>query len=339
MGGIPARMRHVEVAEPGGPEAMRIVEGDVPAPRAGEVLLRVAAAGINRPDLMQRAGRYAPPPGASPILGLEVAGEVVATGDEVTTLATGDRVTALVNGGGYAEYCIAPAGQCLPIPAGFDAVRAAALPENFFTVWSNVFAPLAEGGAALAPGETILVHGGTSGIGLTALQLARAIGARAFSTAGTDAKCRAAEAHGATVAVNYRSEDWPARIEALTEGRGVDVVLDFMGAPYLAPNLRVLGQDGRLVLIGVAGGAVAEQVALWTILQKRLRITGSLLRPRHAAGKARIAAALAAHAWPLLEAGAVAPVIERVFPLAEAAAAHALLEAGTPIGKVMLRVQ
>ncbi len=332
---IPDQMRHAAVPAPGGADAIRIVHGPVPRPAAGCVLIRVAAAGINRPDLLQRAGQYDPPPGASPILGLEVAGRVVALGEGVARLAVGDEVTALVNGGGYAEFCVAPAGQCLPWPAGYDAVRAAALPENLFTVWSNVFAPAEEGGAALRPGETILVHGGTSGIGLTTLHLASGLGARAIATAGTAEKCRAAERHGADAAIS-RHEDWPARVAELTDGRGVDVVPAVAGGAAFARNLACLATDGRLVLIGFMGGAVAERVPLTTIARRRLHVTGSMLRPRSAGAKARIAAALRAHVWPLLEAGAAAPLIDRVFPLAEAAAGHALLESGAPLGKVML---
>ena len=334
---IPDRMRHAAVPVPGGPDAIRIVDGPVPHPAPGCVLIRVEAAGINRPDLLQRAGNYDPPAGASPILGLEVAGAVVALGAGVTSLAVGDEVAALVNGGGYAEFCVAPAGQCLPRPASYDAVRAAALPENLFTVWSNIFAPVEDGGAALRPGETILVHGGTSGIGLTALHLAAAFGMRAIATAGTAAKCRVAERHGAEAAIP-RHEDWPARVAELTAGRGCDVVLDFAGGPAFARNIACLAADGRLVLIGFMGGPVAEQVKLVPIVQRRLHITGSMLRPRSAAAKARIAAALRAHVWPLLEAGGAAPVIDRVFPFAEAAAAHALLESGAPLGKLVLRM-
>ena len=332
---VATTMRFAAVPTPGGPEAIRIVEGPVPRPAPGEVLIRVEAAGINRPDLLQRAGSYAPPPGASPVLGLEVAGTVAAIGTDTSAFALGAKVTALVPGGGYAEYCVAPAGQCLSWPSGLDAVRAAALPENLFTVWSNIFAPASEGGAELRPGETILVHGGTSGIGLATLHLARGRGARARATAGTAAKCRVAERHGADVAID-RHEDWAARVGELTGGRGVDVVLDVNGGPFLGANLSCLATDGRLVLIGFMGGTTAHEVALWPITQRRLRITGSLLRPRPPAEKARIAAALRTHVWPLLEAGTVAPVIDRVYPLAEAAAAHAHLESGVPLGKVML---
>ena len=332
---IPSAMRHAAVPVPGGPEAIRIVRGPVPQPGPGEVLIRVEAAGINRPDLLQRAGGYDPPPGASPWLGLEVAGRVAALGAGVTTRQRGEEVTALVNGGGYAEFCVAPAGQCLSFPRGYDAVRAAALPENLFTVWSNVFAAADAGGGALKPGETLLVHGATSGIGLTALHLASACGARAIAIAGSAAKCRMAERHGAFAAIE-RHEDWPARVAALTGGRGCDVVLDMAGGPALAQNLACLALDGRLVLIGFMAGAVAEHVSLVPILRGRLRITGSMLRPRSAGAKARIAAALRAHVWPLLEAGQAAPLIDRVFPFDEVVAAHALLESGAPLGKVML---
>ncbi len=334
---IPDTMRHASVSTPGGPEAIRVVEGPVPAPGPGEVLIRVAAAGVNRPDLLQRAGRYDPPPGASPILGLEVAGTVVACGAGVATPAPGDAVAALVNGGGYAEFCRAPASQCLPVPPGFDAVRAACLPETLFTVWSNVFAAASEGGAALRPGETILVHGGTSGIGLATLHLARLFGSRAIATAGTAEKCRAAEQHGAAAAID-RHADWPVLVRELTDGRGVDVVLDVAGGPALAGNLAVLAPDGRLVLIGFMGGPVAERVSLLPVLQKRLRITGSQLRSRSAAGKARIAAGLAAHVWPALLAADAWPPVDRIFGLAEAAAAHARAESGAGLGKIVLTV-
>lgn len=333
---LPATMRLAHAAEPGGPEVLHIVEGPVPRPREGEVLIRVAAAGLNGPDLAQRAGRYAPPPGASPVIGLEVAGTIVARGAGVDAFTPGAEVTALVNGGGYAEYCVAPSGQCLPFPAGFDAIRAAALPENVFTVWANLFGDRATGGAGLAPGETLLVHGGSSSIGLTAIQLGRSVGAEVIATAGSEAKCAACLAHGAAHAIDYRATDFAAELQRLTGGRGVDVILDVVGAAYLERNLASLAPGGRLVLLAVLGGAVAAQIPLWPIISRRLHVTGSLLRPRSAGEKAAIAAAVRAHVWPLLDSGAMKPVIERVFPLDSVAEAHALMEAGTHIGKVML---
>ena len=329
---LPDTMTVIEVAQPGGPEVLRLGTAPVPKPRPGEVLVRVAAAGVNRPDVAQRSGAYPPPPDASPLLGLEVAGEVVACG-EGATLAVGSRVCALANGGGYAEYCAVPQTQALPWPTGYDAVRAAALPETFFTVWANLFDI-----GRLAPGESVLVHGGSSGIGTTAIQLARALGSRVFATAGSAAKCEACLSLGAEAAINYKTEDFAERIKALTAGRGVDVVLDMIGGPYAQSNLRCLAMDGRLVLIAFLGGPKVKEFDLTTVMTRRLTVTGSTMRPRTAAQKGAIAQSLLSRAWPLLEAGTVAPVIHGVFPLAEAAAAHRLMESSEHIGKIVLTV-
>ncbi len=328
---FPSQMQHI-AHTPGGPEGMVIATGPVPQPAPGEVLIRVQAAGVNRPDVQQRKGAYPPPPGASPLLGLEVAGEVVAA-NGTAAWAVGDRVCALANGGGYAEYCTAPAGQCLPWPAGYDAVRAAALPETYFTVWANLFDI-----GRLQPGERLLVHGGTSGIGVTAIQLAHALGSPVYATAGNAEKCGACLRLGADAAINYRDEDFPARIAELTGGAGVQVVMDMVGAPYFARNLRCLAMDGRLVLIAFLGGAVADGLDLTTIMTRRLHVTGSTMRPRTAAQKAAIADALRAKVWPLLDAGRCGPVIHAAFPLAQAADAHRLMEGSTHIGKIMLTV-
>ena len=330
---IPATMTVIEAATPGGPEVLRPATAPVPQPRPDEVLIRVLAAGVNRPDVQQRRGLYPPPPGASPLIGLEVAGEVVAAGEAVTQYHVGDRVCALTNGGGYAQYCVAPAPQALPWPNGYDAVRAAALPETSFTVWANLFML-----GRLAAGESVLVHGGTSGIGVTALQFAKAIGATVYATAGSDAKVAACLRLGADGAINYRTQDFLPEIQRLTDGRGVDVVLDMLGASYFPRNLRCLAMDGRLVLIAFLGGAKLEALDLTPIMTRRLTVTGSTMRPRSTAQKGAIAAALRAQVWPLLDAGRCAPVIERVFPLAEAAAAHALMESSTHIGKIVLSV-
>ena len=328
---LPTQMRHIAHV-PGGPEGMTLATGPVPQPAAGEVLIRVQAAGVNRPDVQQRKGAYPPPPGASPLLGLEVAGEVVAV-NGATAYAVGDRVCALANGGGYAEYCAASAGQCLPWPAGYDAIRAAALPETYFTVWANLFEI-----GRLQPGERVLIHGGTSGIGVTALQLAHEFGSTAYATAGSAEKCAACLRLGAAAAINYREEDFPARIAELTGGAGLEVVMDMVGAPYFARNLRCLAMDGRLVLIAFLQGAVADGLDLTTIMTRRLHVTGSTMRPRTAAQKAAIAGALRARVWPVLDAGRCGPVIHEVFPLAQAADAHRLMEASTHIGKIMLSV-
>jgi NADPH2:quinone reductase len=323
-------MLAIEIREPGGPEVLVPVERPRPTVAAGEVLVRVAAAGVNRPDVMQRRGQYPPPPGASDIPGLEIAGTIEEVGPDAGDWQPGDRVCALVAGGGYAELCLAPAPQCLPVPVGATFASAAAIPETFFTVWTNLF----ERGR-LRAGETALVHGGSSGIGTTAIQLARAFNAQVFATAGSPAKCEACERLGATRAINYRDADFVAAIRDLTGGRGVDVILDMVGGEYLARNLELLSVDGRLVQIAVLGGPKA-QINMVPILQKRLIVTGSTLRPRSVAEKGAIAHALHEHVWPLLESGVVAPVIFQTFPLREAAAAHRVMESGEHIGKLVL---
>jgi len=328
---LPTEMRHIAYV-PGGPEGMTMATGPIPQPAPGEVLIRVQAAGVNRPDVQQRKGAYPPPPGASPLLGLEVAGEVVAMNGS-STYAVGDRVCALANGGGYAEYCTAPAGQCLPWPAGYDAIRAGAVPETYFTVWANLFDI-----GRLQPGERLLVHGGTSGIGVTAIQLAHEFGSTVYATAGSAEKCDAILRLGADAAINYRDEDFAARIKELTGGAGVNVVLDMVGASYLARNLRCLAMDGRLVLIAFLGGAKVENLDLTTIMTRRLTVTGSTMRPRTAAQKAAIADALRAHVWPVLDAGRCGPLVHEVFPLEQAADAHRLMESSTHVGKIMLKV-
>jgi putative PIG3 family NAD(P)H quinone oxidoreductase len=323
----------IAITEPGGPDVLEPVQCPVPALGDGDVLVAVEAAGINRPDLLQRMGKYPPPPGASPLPGLEVAGRVEAVGSRVGRWRRGDLVTALVAGGGYAEYCAAPAEQCLPVPRGLTTVEAAAMPETFFTVWTNVFDR-----GHLAAGESLLVHGGASGIGTTAIQLARVFGARVFATAGTTEKCAACERLGAEHAVDYRNEDFVAVLRERTSGRGVDVILDMVAGDYTTRNLEVLATDGRLVLIAFLHGSRVE-IDLSVVMRRRLTITGSTLRPRPPVEKGLIAHALETHVWPHVEAGRVRPVIDRVFPLAEAAAAHRALEAGQHIGKIVLRVR
>ncbi len=323
-------MTAIEIREPGGPEVLVPGTRPVPEPSAGEVLIRVAAAGVNRPDVLQRQGNYPPPPGASDIPGLEIAGTVVALGPEVSELALGDRVTALVTGGGYAEYCAAPVPQCLPIPKGLSAVEAAGMPETFFTVWTNVFDR-----GRLQAGEAFLVHGGSSGIGTTAIQLAKAFGARVFATAGSAEKCRACEALGAERAVNYREEDFVEAVKAATEGAGVDVILDMVGGDYIQRNISALAPDGRLCSIAFLGGSKAE-VDFLPMMLKRITISGSTLRARSVEFKGAIARNLKAKVWPLVEAGRVKPVVHATFPLAEAAGAHALMESSHHIGKIVL---
>jgi NADPH2:quinone reductase len=311
---------------------MTIKEMAVPRLNAGEVLIEVAFAGVNRPDVFQRKGSYPPPPGASPIIGLEVSGRIAAAAPDVTTPRVGETVCALVPGGGYAEFCAVPAGHCLPIPRGLTLLEAAAIPENYFTVWTNVF----ERGA-LAAGQTFLVHGGTSGIGLTSIQLAKAFGATVFTTVGSEKKAEAAKSAGADVAINYREADFVAVLKAQTGGAGVNLILDIIGGDYLGRNLRSLSLDGRLVQIGTQQSSAAA-LELGLLIQKRLTLTGSALRPRTIAAKAAIAAALRQNVWPLLEAGKCKPQIYRVFPLASAAEAHALMESSEHIGKIMLQV-
>jgi NADPH2:quinone reductase len=326
-------MRAIEISRPGPPEVLTLVERPRPAFGPNDVLIRVAAAGVNRPDVMQRMGHYPPPPGASDLPGLEVSGTIDEVGAEVTTLVPGDRVCALVSGGGYAEWCVAPAGQCLPLPAGTDFIVAAALPETTFTVWSNVFDR-----GRLAHGETILVHGGSSGIGTTAIQLAHARGARVLTTAGSAEKCLACEALGADRAINYREVDFVAAVKDATGGRGVDVVLDMVGGDYLQRNIEVLAMDGRLVQIGMLGGTKSSIDTL-PVLQRRLIITGSTLRPRPVAEKAAIAREVREHVWPLIEAGKLRTVVHATYPLADAAAAHRMMESSAHIGKLVLLVQ
>jgi putative PIG3 family NAD(P)H quinone oxidoreductase len=318
-------MRFVDFSQPGGPEVLRIAEREAPSPGDADVLIKVEAAGVNRPDLLQRQGKYPPPPGASPILGLEVAGTVHAAGSDAKW-RPGQRVCALAPGGGYAEYCLAPGPQCLPIPQGLSMEEAAGIPETFFTVWANVFQI-----GRLQAGERILIHGGAGGIGTTAIQLASAFGAAVFTTAGTAGKCRACEQLGATRAINYREQDFAAEL------RDMDVVLDMVGAPYTARNIECLAPRGRLVQIAVQQGAEAT-VNLAKIMQKRITLTGSTMRPRTVEDKAQIAAELHARVWPLLESGRVKVLVDRVFPLAEAAEAHRYLEGGAHFGKVILKV-
>jgi NADPH2:quinone reductase len=320
----------IEISQPGEPEVLVPVERPKPALAAGEVLIKVAAAGVNRPDVFQRRGRYPPPPGASDIPGLEVSGIIEAIGADVHDWRVGDSVCALVAGGGYAELCAAPAPQCLPVPRGLDLVAAAAIPETFFTVWTNVF----ERGR-LQPGESILVHGGSSGIGTTAIQLAHARGSRVFATAGSAEKCAACERLGAERAVNYREADFVAVIRELTAGRGVDVVLDMVGGDYFQRNIDALGLEGRLVEIATLHGVKAE-LNIQTIMQRRLTITGSTLRARPVADKGAIAAALRQHVWPLIESGAVKPIVHATFPLRDAAEAHRVMESSAHIGKLVL---
>ena len=320
----------IEISQPGGPEVLKPVERPDPTPGPGDVLIRVAAAGVNRPDVLQRRGAYPVPPGASDIPGLEVAGTIAAVGAGVEGWRVGDAVCALVSGGGYATLCVAPAPQCLRVPATLDLVAAAAIPETFFTVWANVFD---RGG--LRAGETALFHGGTSGIGTTAIQLAAARGAIVFATAGSDEKVRACEALGARRAINYRTQDFVEGVRDATAGKGVDLILDIMGGSYVNRNLAALAVDGRLVQIGLMGGESAS-IDLRRVLGRRLTLTGSLLRPRSVDEKGQIAAALAREVWPLLEAGTVKPIIHKSFPLAEAAAAHRLMESSEHIGKIVL---
>ena len=320
----------VEISQPGPPDVLRPVERPRPHVREGEVLIRVQAAGVNRPDIMQRMGKYPPPPGASDIPGLEVSGEVVETSESAREPKVGDRVCALVAGGGYAEYCAVPAVQCLPIPEGMDAVNAAAVPETYFTVWTNVFQR-----GRLRSGESLLVHGGTSGIGTTAIQLGRAFGATVLATAGTDDKCEACRRLGASVAINYRTNDFVAAVREYTRGAGVDVVLDIVGGEYVPRNIECLALNGRLVQIGLIGGSRA-QLDLRAVLQKRLTLTGSTLRARSVEEKGALARDVQAHVWPLLTSGAVQPVVHATVPLREAAEAHRLLESGDVIGKIVL---
>lgn len=326
-------MRAIVIREAGPPSVLQIEERPMPVCGPGEVLIRVAAAGVNRPDVLQRLGRYAPPPGTSDIPGLEVAGVIDAVGEGVERWQPGDLVCALLAGGGYAEYCVAPAVQCLPIPGGLDLLAAASLPEVMFTVWSNVF----ERGKLIA-GESALIHGGSSGIGTAAIQLAHARGARVFATAGNDDKCRACEDLGAERAINYRACDFVTVVKDLTGNRGVDLVLDMVGGDYVQRNLDVLALDGRLVQIGVLGGARAE-INMMAVLQRRLTLTGSTLRARPVAEKGAIARAVETSVWPLIDSGRVRPIVHATFPLEAAADAHACMESSAHIGKLVLQVQ
>ncbi len=322
-------MTAVEITEPGGPEVLKLTTRPVPEPRPGDVVIRVVYAGVNRPDALQRAGNYAPPPGASDLPGLEAAGEITGVGAGVSGLSVGDQVCALLPGGGYAEFVATPAAHCLPVPKGMGLREAACLPETFFTVWTNVFM---RGG--LRAGERFLVHGGSSGIGTTAIQLASRFGARVFTTAGSEAKCQVCRDLGAEVAINYREEDF---VSVLKAQGGADLILDMVGGDYMPRNVRALADDGRLVNIAFLGGPKVE-LNFAVVMMKRLTLTGSTLRPQSDLAKAEIATALRAEVWPLLEAGTVAPVMDSEFPLAEAAAAHAHMEAGGHIGKIVLKV-
>ena len=326
---LPKTMRAIEISAPGGPEMLRLCERPVPVPGHGEILLRVAFAGVNRPDALQRAGAYAPPPTASDLPGLEAAGEVVAIGPGVTGVAIGDDVCALLPGGGYAEYVTCPAAHALPVPKGLSLKQAACLPETYFTVWSNVFMR-----GALRAGERFLVHGGSSGIGTTAIQLARVFGARVFATAGSAEKCALAKSLGAERAINYREEDF---VEVLRAAGGAGLVLDMVGGAYIGRNIRAMALEGRMVHIAFLTGAKAE-INFAQIMARRLTLTGSTLRPQSDLAKARIATELHAKVWPLLEAGTVAPVMDRVFALEDAHHAHARMEGGDHMGKIVLSV-
>jgi putative PIG3 family NAD(P)H quinone oxidoreductase len=325
-------MKAVEITQPGPPDVLKLTERPDPVPAAGEILIAVAAAGVNRPDLLQRLGKYPPPPGASDIPGLEVAGVVAALGADVRGWSVGDPICALLAGGGYATRAAVPHEQCLPIPKGLTPIQAAGIPETFFTVWTNVFQR-----GKLKKGETILIHGGTSGIGTTAIQLARAFGARVLTTAGSEQKCEAARNLGAEAAFNYRTEDWVARAKDVTAGRGVDMVLDMVGGDYISRNIDLLVVDGRLIQIAFLKSPKAE-LDFSVIMRKRAWITGSTLRPRTPAEKGVIARDLLEHVWPLLESKTVAPIIHEVFPLADAASAHRVMEESSHIGKLVLVV-
>ena len=323
-------MRAIEIVQPGGPEVLVPTTRPTPVPGPGEVLIKVAAAGINRPDVFQRMGAYAPPPGASDLPGLEIAGEIVEADSAAGRFRVGDRVCALVAGGGYAEYCVAPVEQCLPIPAGLSMIQAAGLPETYYTVWSNVFDR-----GALATGETLLVHGGASGIGTTAIQMATAMGHTVYATVGSDDRARAVEALGASKGINYKTQDFVAEIKALTGGRGVDVILDMVAGEYIGRDIKALADDGRIVVIATLGGnkSLFDSSEL---MRRRLTITGSTLRPRPVAFKGKISAALEDKVWPLLTSGRIKPVIHCTLPLEDAAKGHAMMQAGEQIGKIIL---
>lgn len=325
-------MTVVEIAAPGGPEQLRTATRPVPQPGEGEVLIRVSAAGVNRPDVMQRKGLYPPPPGVTDVPGMEVAGAIAASGPKVSGLAVGDPVTALLAGGGYAEYAIAAAPLCLPVPTGLSMVEAAALPETCFTVWTNLFER-----AGLEEGETVLIHGGTSGIGTTAIQLAKAWGAKVFATAGTHAKARVCEDLGAMRGIDYRTEDFVEVIKRATDGRGADVILDIVAGTYVQRNIEAAAVEGRIVVIAVQGGVRAE-IKMTELMVKRLTLTGSTLRPRTIAQKAAVAEGVRRNVWPLLESRRVRPIIHATFPLAQASEAHRLMETSNHIGKIVLTV-
>jgi len=332
MTALPTEMTVIEIKSFGGPENLVLAKREVPEPQNDEVLIKVAAAGVNRPDVLQRMGAYAPPPEASDLPGLEVAGTIVEVGAGVSHLQVGDDVCALVAGGGYAEYCVAPAAHCLPVPDGYDMIRAAAVPETYFTVWTNVFDR-----GRLQGGETFLVHGGASGIGTTAIQLAKSFGARVFATAGSDEKCREIEALGAECGINYKTEDYGKVVAELTGGRGVDLILDMVGGDYIQRNISALAIEGRLVYIAFLGGAKAE-VNFAPVMMKRLTITGSTLRPQSIQAKADIAQSLRDKVWPLLNAGTVKPIIDSSFTLADAGKAHQRIDDSSHIGKIVLQV-
>ena len=330
---LPQQMQCIGFASPGGPEVLNLIERPLPAPKQGEVLIKVAAAGINRADCYQRQGAYPPPPGASDILGLEVSGTIAALGEGVINWKVGDNVCALVSGGAYAQYCTAHSGSCFAIPTGYDWVKAVALPETFMTVWSNVWMR-----AGLKPGETLLVQGGSSGIGTTAIQLAKALGHRVFVTAGSAEKCTACEKLGAEKAINYHTEDFVEVVKKLTDGRGVNVILDMVGGDYIPRELNALAEEGRIVLIAFQRGMQAS-VDLGLIMRRRLTVTGSTLRARDETFKTAVANAVKEKIWPLLESGKLAPVISATFPLAQAADAHRLMESSQHIGKIILQVE
>jgi NADPH2:quinone reductase len=327
-----AVMKAVEISKPGGPEVLVLVDRPMPEPKAGEVLIKVSAAGINRPDVFQRKGNYPAPPGASDLPGLEVVGEIVSGDAGAAGLSIGDKVCALLAGGGYAEYCTAPAVQCLPVPKGLSDVEAAGLPETYYTVWSNVFDR-----GQLSAGESLLVHGGASGIGTTAVQLATAMGHKVYATVGSDERVRAVEALGAVLGINYRTQDYVQEVKNATGGKGVDVVLDMVAGDYINRNINCLADDGRIVIIALLGGAKAE-IDCSQILRRRLTVTGSTLRPRPVAFKAEIARSLKERVWPLLEAGKIRPIVHATFPLERACDAHAMMDAGEQIGKIVLTV-
>ena len=329
---LPSKMRAIEIAKPGGPEALVPGERPLPTPKPNEILVKVAAAGVNRPDILQRQGLYAVPPDASDLPGLEIAGEVVACGASATRWKVGDKVCALAHGGGYAEYCVVPEVQALPVPKGLSMIEAASLPETFFTVWSNVYDR-----GRLKAGETLLVHGGSSGIGVTAIQIARAMGNRVLATAGSDEKCAACVKLGADKAINYRSQDFLAEVLAATDNKGVNVILDMVGGDYVPKELKCLAEEGRLVFIAFLRGPKTE-LDINEVMRRRLTLTGSTLRPRPVEFKGAVAASLREHVWPLIEAGKIKPVIFKTFPLAAAAEAHRLMESSQHIGKLVLTV-